>query len=43
MKPRESWGCILSLVVGPNELTSNEDKAEVFIDTFFLTIAEAEE
>lgn len=43
MKPRESWGCIPSLVVGPNELTSNEDKAEAFMKTFFPTMAEAEE
>lgn len=34
MKPRESWGCIPSLVVSPNELTSNEDKAEAVMEAF---------
>lgn len=43
MKPRESWGSIPSLTVGSNELTSNEDKAQAFMDTFFPTMAEAQE
>jgi hypothetical protein len=35
MKPREAWGCVPPLQVDSNILVENEDKARVFLGTFF--------
>lgn len=43
MKPRDSWGCIPTLKAGADELTSNEDEAQAFMETFFPKVADAQE
>ncbi|GFF97067.1 hypothetical protein IFM47457_11206 [Aspergillus lentulus] len=35
IKPQETWGSVPSLQVSYNKLVDNEDKARVFLDTFF--------
>lgn len=43
MKPRNSWGCIPTLTVSAEELTDNEAKAHVFMDSFFPKMGGAQE
>jgi len=43
MKPRDSWGCIPALKVGDVELVDNVEKAQAFMDSFFPSMASAQE
>ncbi|KAI3014160.1 hypothetical protein CBS147347_11515 [Aspergillus niger] len=43
MRPRESWSSVPALKVDNRSVTGNQEKAEAFMDTFFPTMAPAQE